>query len=83
MEYISGWDGPGVGAVMADGGSAVWVAAGDVPRALRTLTCAWRVIDADDPAQPTIAEWIAVIIYRAYHTSYLIGYIYKILGRLI
>ncbi|XP_072940021.1 xaa-Pro aminopeptidase 1 isoform X2 [Epargyreus clarus] len=59
LEYISGWDGAGTAAVLADGGAAVWVSAGDLLRARATLSCAWLVLDGDDPSQPTIAEWIA------------------------
>ncbi|XP_041970704.1 xaa-Pro aminopeptidase 1-like [Aricia agestis] len=59
LEWVSGWDGAGTAAVLADGGAAIWVAAGDVRRARDALTCAWLVIDADDPSQPTITEWIA------------------------
>ncbi|KAL4708300.1 hypothetical protein ACJJTC_007706 [Scirpophaga incertulas] len=58
LEYISGWEGAGTGAVL-DGAAAVWVPAGDVPRAVATLSCAWQIFDADDPNQPSIAEWIA------------------------
>ncbi|KAG6457478.1 xaa-Pro aminopeptidase 1 [Manduca sexta] len=59
LEYISGWDGPGTGVVLADGGAAVWVSTGEISRARATLSCAWMVIDGDDPGQPTIPEWIA------------------------
>ncbi|CAG9138354.1 unnamed protein product, partial [Plutella xylostella] len=58
LQYISGWGGAGAGAVLAEGGAALWVPAGDVRRARETVTCAWLVIDADDPRQPTIAQWI-------------------------
>ncbi|CAH2105417.1 unnamed protein product [Euphydryas editha] len=59
LEYISGWDGAGTAAVLADGGAAIWVPAGDVVRARAVLSCAWLVLDGDDPSQPTIVEWIA------------------------
>lgn len=65
LQYISGWDGAGTGAVLADGGAAVWVPSGDVRRARSILTCAWLVIDADDPSQPTITEWISVSVVLA------------------
>ncbi|XP_026737531.1 xaa-Pro aminopeptidase 1 [Trichoplusia ni] len=65
LEYISGWDGAGTGAVLADGGAAVWVPSGDVRRARTMLTCAWLVIDADDPSQPTVAEWISERLARS------------------
>ncbi|KAH9634539.1 hypothetical protein HF086_016627, partial [Spodoptera exigua] len=29
LEYVSGWDGSGTGAVLADGGAAIWVSSGD------------------------------------------------------
>ncbi|XP_063893288.1 xaa-Pro aminopeptidase 1 [Helicoverpa armigera] len=64
LEYISGWDGAGTGAVLADGGSAIWVPSGEVRRARSILTCAWLVIDADDPSQPTIPEWISERLAR-------------------
>nr|XP_026496938.1 xaa-Pro aminopeptidase 1-like [Vanessa tameamea] len=59
LEYISGWEGVGTAAVLADGGAAIWVPAGDVRRARALLSCAWLVIDGDDPSQPTIVEWIS------------------------
>ncbi|XP_075971462.1 xaa-Pro aminopeptidase 1 isoform X2 [Anticarsia gemmatalis] len=59
LQYISGWDGIGTGAVLADGGAAIWVPSGDVQRARATLSCAWLVLDADDPSQPTVPEWIS------------------------
>ncbi|KAJ8733454.1 hypothetical protein PYW08_001752 [Mythimna loreyi] len=65
LQYISGWDGVGTGAVLADGGAAVWVPSGDVRRARSMLTCAWLVIDADDARQPTIPEWIAERLSRS------------------
>ncbi|CAH0702778.1 unnamed protein product [Spodoptera exigua] len=65
LEYVSGWDGSGTGAVLADGGAAIWVSSGDVRRARATLTCAWLVIDADDPSQPTITEWISERLSRS------------------
>ncbi|KAJ8727421.1 hypothetical protein PYW07_001540 [Mythimna separata] len=65
LQYISGWDGVGTGAVLADGGAAVWVPAGDVRRARSMLTCAWLVIDADDPRQPNIIEWISERLARS------------------
>lgn len=48
--------------VLADGGAAIWVPSGDVARARSMLTCAWLVLDQDDPGQPTVAEWIAVTL---------------------
>lgn len=60
LEYLSGWDGIGTAAVLADGGAALWVPSGDVLRARITVSCAWLVLDGDDPSQPTIAEWISV-----------------------
>lgn len=60
MEYISGWDGAGTAAVLADGGAAIWVPSGDVHNARATLSCAWEVLDGDDPSQRTISEWIVV-----------------------
>ncbi|CAG9136869.1 unnamed protein product [Plutella xylostella] len=65
LQYISGWDGAGAGAVLAEGGAALWVPAGDVRRARETVTCAWLVIDADDPRQPTIAQWIGERLGRS------------------
>ncbi|XP_063824026.1 xaa-Pro aminopeptidase 1 [Ostrinia nubilalis] len=64
LEYISGWEGAGTAAVLADGGAAIWVPSGDVTRAIATLTCAWQVFDADDPNQQPIAEWIAERLNR-------------------
>ncbi|XP_062526162.1 xaa-Pro aminopeptidase 1 [Bombyx mori] len=58
LEYISGWDGAGTAAVLADGGAAIWVPSGDVHNARATLSCAWEVLDGDDPSQRTISEWI-------------------------
>ncbi|CAH4035697.1 unnamed protein product [Pieris brassicae] len=58
LEYISGWDGAGTAAVLAAGGAAIWVPAVNVRRAKMSLSCAWLVLDGDDPSQPTIAEWI-------------------------
>ncbi|XP_049869627.1 xaa-Pro aminopeptidase 1 [Pectinophora gossypiella] len=65
LEYISGWDGAGTAAVLAEGGAALWVPSGDVTRAKDTVSCAWIVLDADDPSQPTVAEWVADRIGRA------------------
>ncbi|CAH2071647.1 unnamed protein product, partial [Iphiclides podalirius] len=59
LQYISGWDGAGTAAVLADGGAALFVASGDVRRARATVSCAWLVVDENDPSQPTITEWIA------------------------
>ncbi|XP_023950727.2 xaa-Pro aminopeptidase 1-like isoform X2 [Bicyclus anynana] len=58
LEYFSGWDGPGTAVVLADGEAAVWVPAGDVRRARAVLSCAWNVLDADNPSQTSVAEWI-------------------------
>lgn len=62
LEYVSGWDGAGIGVVLNDGGAGIWLPAGDLARAMRDLSCAWRIIDADDTAQPTIVEWVSVIM---------------------
>lgn len=62
LEYFSGWDGRGTGVALADGPAAVWVSAGDVRRARGVLSCAWHVLDADNPSQPGVAEWILVRI---------------------
>ncbi|XP_063377534.1 xaa-Pro aminopeptidase 1 [Cydia fagiglandana] len=62
LQYISGWDGAGTAVVLAQGEAAVWVSSGDVGRARASLSCSWLVIDADDPGQPSIAEWIATRI---------------------
>ncbi|XP_014371061.2 xaa-Pro aminopeptidase 1 [Papilio machaon] len=58
LQYISGWAGAGTAAV-SEGGAALWVPGSDVRRARATVSCAWLVIDENDPSQPTIAEWIA------------------------
>ncbi|CAF4918178.1 unnamed protein product [Pieris macdunnoughi] len=49
LEYISGWDGAGTAAVLAAGGAAIWVPAVNVRRAKMSLSCAWLVLDGDDP----------------------------------
>lgn len=59
LQYISGWAGAGTAAV-SEGGAALWVSGSDVRRALAIVSCAWLVIDENDPSQPNIAEWIAV-----------------------
>ncbi|CAK1598567.1 unnamed protein product [Parnassius mnemosyne] len=59
LEYISGWEGVGTAAVVSDGGAALWVPSSDVRRARAAVSCAWLVLDENDPSQPTIAEWIA------------------------
>ncbi|OWR41030.1 xaa-Pro aminopeptidase 1 like protein [Danaus plexippus plexippus] len=59
LEYISGWEGSGTAAVLADGGAAIWVPSGEVRRARDSLSCAWLVLDENDPSQPSIAEWIS------------------------
>ncbi|CAH0763910.1 unnamed protein product [Diatraea saccharalis] len=64
LEYVSGWDGVGTAAIIADAGAAVWVAGADVKRAIASLSCAWQVFDADDPNQQTIAEWITERLKR-------------------
>ncbi|CAH2265567.1 jg10098 [Pararge aegeria aegeria] len=58
LEYYSGWDGPGTAVVLADGDAAIWVPAGDTRRARAVLSCAWRVLDSDNPSQTSISEWI-------------------------
>ncbi|RVE53172.1 hypothetical protein evm_002269 [Chilo suppressalis] len=64
LEYVSGWDGVGVAAVMADVGAAVWVPGADVKRAVASLSCAWQVFNADDPNQPSIFEWLTERLKR-------------------
>ena len=71
LQYISGWDGAGTGAVLADGGAAVWVPAGDVRRARSVVSCAWAVIDADDPNEQSISEWITVRIPHYVRSEFL------------
>ncbi|CAB3239072.1 unnamed protein product [Arctia plantaginis] len=65
LQYISGWESSGTGAVLANGGAAIWVASADVRRARATLSCAWLVVDSDDPSQSTVAEWISNSLGRA------------------
>ncbi|KAI5637428.1 metallopeptidase family m24 domain-containing protein [Phthorimaea operculella] len=58
LKYVSGWDGVGTAAVMADE-AALWVHTGDFQRANAMVSCAWRVYDMDDYRTITIADWIA------------------------